>query len=129
LSHLDRRITVIGELRISSRSSPLTCARLTCFRIHKDKISGYSIRLPGISAMQMPTLPSMSIMGLGGSTSTSEKSKSNSGGGSREDQSGEEIWTRACRGVLAVLKRILMVESEVERSIGGSLHRDSAPAS
>ena len=83
-------------------------------RIRKDKVSGHSIRLPGISAMQMPTLSSMSIMGLGSSQSASDKDRD---GSKRDaDTSGEEQWTRACRAVLAVLKRILVVESEADRT-------------
>ncbi|ORX36010.1 autophagy protein Apg6-domain-containing protein [Kockovaella imperatae] len=73
--------------------------------IRKDRINGHSIRLPGISAMQMPALPSMSIMGLGATLSTETN-----------DGSGDEQWTKACRGVLAVLKRILVVESEADRA-------------
>lgn len=76
-------------------------------RIRKDRISGHSIKLPGLSAMQMPTLSSMSIMGLGGSSAAPDD----------KNKDGEEQWTRACRAVLAVLKRILMVESEADRSI------------
>lgn len=87
--------------------------------IRKDKISGYSIRLPGL-ASAMPALP-MSIMGLGGST---VDDKSGNGGGSaregrrekeRADMSGEEQWTKACVAVLKVLKQILIAESEAER--------------
>ncbi len=79
-------------------------------RIHKDKISNYSIRLPGISAIQ---LPSMSIMGLGSSTPKPEDGKRDAEG------TGEEQWTRACRAVLTVLKRVLVVESEAERAVIG----------
>jgi beclin 1 len=49
----------------------------------------------------------MSIMGLGGSSAAPDD----------KNKDGEEQWTRACRAVLAVLKRILMVESEADRSI------------
>ena len=84
-------------------------------RIRKDKISGHSIRLPGISAMQMPTLSSMSIMGLGSSGSSGDKSS-----GRDTDATGEETWTRACRAVLAVLKRVLVVESETDKSVVGA---------
>lgn len=51
--------------------------------------------MPGLA---LPTISSMSIMGLGGSAEA---------GGDAD-----ESWTRACRAVLAVLKRILVVESE-----------------
>ena len=81
-------------------------------RIRKDKINGHSIRLPGISAMQMPALPSMSIMGLGSSSTERDRAAEDK---AKEDSSGEEQWTKACRGVLAVLKRILIVESEGDR--------------
>ncbi|WWD09468.1 hypothetical protein V865_007592 [Kwoniella europaea PYCC6329] len=90
--------------------------------IHKDKISNHSIKLPGISSMPL-TLPSMSIMGLGsGSTTSANTSSGNagnsssSGGGAKEmDNTAEEGWTKACRAVLVVLKRILMVESQMDR--------------
>ena len=92
----------------------LFTSRLLTGRIRKDKISGHSIRLPGLSAMQMPTLSSMSIMGLGSSQSTADKDRD--GNRKDADSSGEEQWTRACRAVLAVLKRILVVESEADRT-------------
>ncbi|KAK8865977.1 hypothetical protein IAR55_001127 [Kwoniella newhampshirensis] len=87
--------------------------------IHKDRISNHSIRLPGISSMPL-TLPSMSIMGLGGTSSTttttttpsSNTSASASGGG---DSTAEEGWTWACKSILQVLKRVLLVESEANR--------------
>lgn len=72
-------------------------------RIKTHRISNHSIRLPGLTS----TLPSMSIMGLGSSNTAD-----------RGDE-GEEQWTRACRAVLAVLKRILVVESEAERAVVG----------
>jgi len=63
--------------------------------------------------MQMPTLSSMSIMGLGSSSSGSnDKDKS----GRDSDATAEETWTRACRAVLAVLKRVLVVESESDKN-------------
>ncbi|WOO79460.1 Vacuolar protein sorting-associated protein 30 [Vanrija pseudolonga] len=71
--------------------------------INKDRINGYSIRLPGL-ASGLPALGSMSLMGLG---STEAAGKDNS--------SADEQWTRACRAVLQVLKRILVVESEAGR--------------
>ncbi|ODO07168.1 beclin 1 [Cryptococcus wingfieldii CBS 7118] len=81
--------------------------------IHKDKISNHSIRLPGISSMPLG-LPSMSIMGLGvGDTSAKDKS-------SASDATAEEAWTRACRTVLGVLKRILVMESEADRGAIGA---------
>ena len=64
--------------------------------------------------MQMPALPSMSIMGLGGS-SASERDKAAADVKAKEDSTGEEQWTKACRAVLAVLKRVLVVESEADR--------------
>jgi beclin 1 len=64
--------------------------------------------------MQMPTLSSMSVMGFGSSNSSSnDKDKS----GRDADATGEETWTRACRAVLAVLKRVLVVESESDKSV------------
>ena len=63
--------------------------------------------------MQMPTLSSMSVMGFGSSNSSSNESKS----GRDTDATGEETWTRACRAVLAVLKRVLVVESESDKSV------------
>ncbi|WWC86302.1 uncharacterized protein L201_001175 [Kwoniella dendrophila CBS 6074] len=93
--------------------------------IHKDKISNHSIKLPGISSIPSLTLPSMSIMGLG-STSTSNQSSSsspssnqsnpNSSTNNQNDNTAEENWTKACRAVLVILKRILMVESQMDRS-------------
>ncbi|WVQ97412.1 hypothetical protein IAU59_004525 [Kwoniella sp. CBS 9459] len=102
--------------------------------IHKDKIGGHSIRLPGISSMPLG-LPSMSIMGLGSSSSSSSNSnpnhneggggrdrgdthKSSSGGGSGADSTAEENWTRACRAVLVVLKSVLIAaSSEADRGV------------
>ena len=111
-------MTEVGEWATSSESSLLVVlihyASADCCRIRKDRIGGQSIRLPGISAMQMPALPSMSIMGLGGS-STSERDKAAAEDKAKEDSTGEEQWTKACRSVLAVLKRILVVESEADR--------------
>ncbi|WVO12925.1 hypothetical protein L204_100533 [Cryptococcus depauperatus] len=81
--------------------------------IHKDKISGHSIRLPGISSMPLG-LPSMSIMGLGSVaslTNTADKASPST------DTSAEEGWTRACRAVLGVLKRVLVMESEADRAV------------
>lgn len=72
-------------------------------RISKDKINGNSIRLPGITSGM--TLGSMSLMGLGGEVD----SKTPQG-------NPDEQWTRACRSVLIVLKRILVVESEADRT-------------
>jgi beclin 1 len=89
------------------------------YRIYKDRISGHSIRLPGISAMQIPTLSSMSIMGLGSSSTDRDKDKA------KEDSTGEETWTRACRAVLMILKRILMVESEVDRTVVETAWKES----
>jgi beclin 1 len=66
----------------------------------------------------------MSIMGLGGSSS-SDKDKDRDKDRSKEDSSGEESWTKACRAVLLVMKRILMVESEVARGVVDSVWRES----
>ncbi|WWC58672.1 uncharacterized protein I303_101216 [Kwoniella dejecticola CBS 10117] len=102
--------------------------------IHKDKISNHSIKLPGISSMPL-TLPSMSIMGLGSaSTSATSASPSADRSGSNQDKdkdkvqdnSAEENWTKACRAILVVLKRILMVESQMDR---GSAGANVSPAS
>ena len=90
-------------------------AHLDLRRIQKDRISNYSIRLPGLSAMQMPGLPSMSIMGLGSSTPKPDADARKDAEGT-----GEEQWTRACRAVLTVLKRVLVVESEAERAVVGA---------
>ncbi|WVF70509.1 hypothetical protein IAT40_005299 [Kwoniella sp. CBS 6097] len=84
--------------------------------IHKDKIGGHSIRLPGISSMPLG-LPSMSIMGLGSSSSANNVNNHNEDGGGRDshkgsgsgaDSTAEENWTRACRAVLMVLKGVLI---------------------
>ncbi|GHJ83961.1 hypothetical protein NliqN6_0363 [Naganishia liquefaciens] len=69
--------------------------------IHRDKIAGHSIKLSANMGM--------SSIGLVGSVS---------GGGSGSGPSSteaEESWTRALRAVLAVLKRILVIESEADR--------------
>ncbi|EIW72438.1 hypothetical protein TREMEDRAFT_66889 [Tremella mesenterica DSM 1558] len=58
-----------------------------------DKIAGYSIKLPSLT------------MGMG----------SMMGFNNDDHSGGEDQWTRACRGVLVVLKRILILESESER--------------
>ncbi|WVR05937.1 hypothetical protein IAU60_002963 [Kwoniella sp. DSM 27419] len=100
--------------------------------IHKDKISSHSIRLPGISSMPLG-LPSMSIMGLGSSSSSSSGTNhAGFGAGGRDparaesrykvdpNATAEEGWTRACRAVLTVLKRVLIVESEADRSTGAA---------
>ncbi len=69
--------------------------------------------------MQMPALPSMSIVGLGSSIPKPE-------GDCKKDRdrdaegTGDEQWTRACRAVLTVLKRVLVVESEAERAVVGA---------
>lgn len=111
-----------GELTTSSEDCTAWFTKLT-FRIRKDRISGHSIKLPGISAIQMPTLSSMSIMGLGSSTASTDR-EGGKDGKRDNDSSGEEQWTRACRAVLAVLKRILVVESEADRTTVAA----SAPA-
>ncbi|RSH92846.1 autophagy protein 6 [Saitozyma podzolica] len=80
--------------------------------IHKDRISNHSIRLPGI-ASAMPALPSMSVMGFGTSSTSAKDTKDRN---DRDAGTGEEQWTRACRAVLAVLKRMLVVESEADRA-------------
>ncbi|WRT64192.1 uncharacterized protein IL334_001121 [Kwoniella shivajii] len=91
--------------------------------IYKDKISGHSIKLPGISSMPL-TLPSMSIMGLGSSSSSSSTANPSSSSTAYKDKSdndstAEEGWTKACRAVLVVLKRVLMVESQMDRGAVG----------
>lgn len=95
--------------------------------IRKDRISGYSIKLPGLAS----ALPAMSIMGLGGSVlgdSSSAGASTPSGqghgtggsGGSKsrhgQDLSGEEQWTKACLAVLKVLKQVLIAESEADKA-------------
>lgn len=60
--------------------------------IQKDKIGGHSIKLTASMGM--------SAIGIGGSHSSTDA---------------EESWTRALRAVLAVLKRILVLESEADR--------------
>jgi beclin 1 len=72
-------------------------------RISKDKINGHSIRLPGITSGI--ALGSMSLMGLGAAEPDPKAPQGNP----------DEQWTRACRSVLGVLKRILVVESEADR--------------
>ncbi|ORY23210.1 autophagy protein Apg6-domain-containing protein [Naematelia encephala] len=76
--------------------------------IHKDKISSHTIRLPGLAS-----LPTFSLMGLGSSSHASDSSGRDKS--DKDDSSGEEQWTRACRAVLLVLKRILVVESEGDK--------------
>lgn len=72
--------------------------------------------------MQIPTLSSMSIMGFGSSDKDRDTGSVRDGVKKDTDSSGEEQWTRACRAVLAVLKRILVVESEMDRSaVAGSV--------
>jgi beclin 1 len=73
-------------------------------RISKDKINGHSIRLPGLTSGM--SLGSMSLMGLGGTAEADPKAPH----GNPDEQ-----WTRACRSVLGILKRILVVESEADR--------------
>lgn len=91
--------------------------------IRKDRISGYSIKLPGLAS----ALPAMSIMGLGGSVlgesphssggGTAGGGASTGGGRPRHGQelSGEEQWTKACLAVLKVLKQVLIAESEADK--------------
>jgi len=57
----------------------------------------------------------MSIMGLGTSTPKPEMDAKRDAEGT-----GDEQWTRACRAVLTVLKRVLVVESEAERAVVGA---------
>ena len=66
-------------------------------RIHKDKISSHSIRLPSLA-------PSLGLPGLMSFSTTSAAAETD-----------DLAWTRACRAVLQVLKRVLVVESEVDR--------------
>lgn len=61
----------------------------------------------------MPALPSMSVMGFGTSSTSAKDTKDRN---DRDTGTGEEQWTRACRAVLAVLKRMLVVESEADRA-------------
>ena len=61
----------------------------------------------------MPNLPSMSIMGLGGSASGNRTDSTKVRG--KDEGTPEDQWTRACRAVLWVLKRVLLVESEADR--------------
>ncbi|KGB77470.1 beclin 1 [Cryptococcus deuterogattii 99/473] len=93
--------------------------------ICKDKISNHSIRLPGISSMPLG-LPSMAIMGLAGNGSNHPNPNGSNGksqsGSSTGDSTAEEGWTRACRTVLGVLKRVLIMESETDR---GSISEQS----
>jgi beclin 1 len=55
----------------------------------------------------------MSVMGFGSSSITGKDGRDKV---DRDSGTGEEQWTRACRAVLAVLKRILVVESEADRA-------------
>ncbi|KAL0252559.1 hypothetical protein I308_101951 [Cryptococcus tetragattii IND107] len=93
--------------------------------ICKDKISNHSIRLPGISSMPLG-LPSMAIMGLAGNGPNHPNPNGSNGksqsGSSTGDSTAEEGWTRACRTVLGVLKRVLIMESETDR---GSISEQS----
>ncbi|WVQ85262.1 hypothetical protein IAT38_007427 [Cryptococcus sp. DSM 104549] len=87
--------------------------------IYKDKISNHSIRLPGISSMPL-ALPSMSVMGFGGASPAASSAAGKDKSQPSTDATAEEGWTRACRTVLGVLKRILVVESEADRGVGGA---------
>jgi beclin 1 len=60
----------------------------------------------------------MSLMGLGPAASSPSANTGTGSSNRSEGGAGEEGWTRACRAVLQVLKRILVVESgEGERGI------------
>lgn len=116
LSPLRMRALLRSTQSLPSSNPPLTR------RISKDRINGHSIRLPGL-ASGLPTLGSMSLMGLGGSTGASGAAGGGGGGsgggglggGDARDANPDVNWTRACRSVLQVLKRILVVESEAGR--------------
>lgn len=108
----------IGAKAISSKLTFNFCLQADAGRIRKDRISSYSIRLPGFATTQSFLPGAMSLMGLG-SSSSSPNAGAGSGTPNRsEGGAGEEGWTRACRAVLQVLKRILVVESgEGDRGI------------
>ncbi|KAL7424725.1 Vacuolar protein sorting-associated protein atg6 [Cryptotrichosporon argae] len=91
--------------------------------ITKDRINGHSIRLPGITSGMpaMPALPSMSLMGLGSGSGAGAGSAAGTGPPAADhhaerDGTPDEQWTRACRTVLVVLKRVLVHESEAEHA-------------
>ncbi|KAJ9091407.1 hypothetical protein QFC19_009117 [Naganishia cerealis] len=69
--------------------------------IQKDKIGGHSIKLSANMGM--------SSIGIVGSVSGGASA------GSMSSTEAEESWTKALRAVLAVLKRILVMESEADR--------------
>lgn len=64
-------------------------------------------------------LPSMAIMSLAGNglnhPGTNGSNGKSQSGSSTGDSTAEEGWTRACRTVLGVLKRVLIMESETDR--------------
>lgn len=69
------------------------------FSITKDRIAGHPIRLSANMGMS-----SLGIAGaVPGASSTMQSTEA------------EESWTRALRAVLAVLRRILIVESETDQ--------------
>lgn len=61
----------------------------------------------------------MAIMSLAGNghnhPSPSGSNGKSQSGSSTGDSTAEEGWTRACRTVLGVLKRVLIMESETDR--------------
>lgn len=71
-------------------------------------------------------LPSMAIIGLAGNSPNHPNPNGSNGksqsGSSTGDSTAEEGWTRACRTVLGVLKRVLIMESETDR---GSISEQS----
>lgn len=68
--------------------------------ITKDKIAGHPIKLSANMGMS-----SLGIVGTVPGTSVIQSTEA------------EESWTKALRAVLAVLKRILIVESEIDHSV------------
>lgn len=88
--------------------------------IHKDRIQGHSIRLPGVGGMGMGIgiggwSMGASVMSFG-SAGAGAGEQADAGRKDKEESSGEEQWTRACRAVLAFLKRIITEEGEVDRT-------------
>ncbi|KAJ9094056.1 hypothetical protein QFC21_006157 [Naganishia friedmannii] len=100
-----RQLIAFGKKRGRGWAGGGIESRYQPYRIQKDKIAGHSIKLSANMGM--------SAIGIVGSVS--------GGGsvGSLSSTEAEESWTKALRAVLAVLKRILVMESEADRDVEG----------
>lgn len=70
--------------------------------------------MPGLTSGV--TLGSMSLMGFGGAATGGAAAPTETAADKSKEGNADEQWTRACRNVLGVLKRILVVESEADRT-------------